>query len=183
MHGGADDTPVAGAVVGFQKGMVMGIGPSQHTILLDDGGGKKKLVLQRHNNSGHIFELADGPPVDCAIFAALRRRSGCRLPIPKVQELVSPRLQLVKERFPSATHADLCDALLTYSPESTLFAMGRTCRQRRSSTDSMQPRRAALLAAASITAPSGFVCLLFCVIFCSCTAHRRLANLGHYALV
>jgi hypothetical protein len=59
-----------------------------------------------------------------AIFASLQAASGCELSIEGVQELVGPRLLRVKERFPSATHDQLCQALLEYSPESALFARG-----------------------------------------------------------
>jgi hypothetical protein len=41
-----------------------------------------------------------------------------------VQELVAPRLQAVQMRFPSAPREELRQALLTYSPESALFAKG-----------------------------------------------------------
>jgi hypothetical protein len=68
-------------------------------------------------------------PQDAAIFASLHVASGCELSVAGVQELVEPRLQLVRERFPSATHDELCRALLTYSPESALFAKGHKSSQ------------------------------------------------------
>ena len=123
--------PVQAAVVAFQKGQFLGLGASRHTLLLDgDDGGKHKLVLQRHGNSGCVFQFSDGPPVDEAVFAALQLRSlsveGWRAALSheEVRELVGARLQQVKARFPTATHDDLCAALLTYSPESALFAKG-----------------------------------------------------------
>jgi hypothetical protein len=143
--------PVQAAVVASQtKGRIFGLGASRHTLLLDGEGGvggKQKLVLQRPGKIGCVFQFSDGPPVDEAVFAALQLRSSsagagsgaagagagvgaassaptARLSIEEVRELVGPRLQQVKVRFPTATHDDLCGALLTYSPESALFAKG-----------------------------------------------------------
>jgi hypothetical protein len=59
-----------------------------------------------------------------AIFKSLHHTSECQISVSLVQELVEPRLLLVQKRFPSAKHDDLCEALLTYSPESALFAKG-----------------------------------------------------------
>jgi hypothetical protein len=61
------------------------------------------------------------------VFEALQRDCGSDdMPLGTVCQLVGARLTLVRQRFPSAPVKDLCEALLTYSPESALFAKGHS---------------------------------------------------------
>jgi hypothetical protein len=92
--------------------------------------GSEDQVEDRKADAIEIERAEDGPPVDSAIFAFLHQ---CQVgscteeegfSVADVQELVEGRLASVKVRFPAATHDNLCDALLTYSPESALFAQG-----------------------------------------------------------
>jgi hypothetical protein len=61
---------------------------------------------------------------DDSVFSTLQQICIGPISLESVRELVGPRLQRVKSRFPSATPADLSTALVTYSPESVLFAKG-----------------------------------------------------------
>ena len=88
--------------------------------------GKGKLhpgKVMKVNGDGTYSVLFDcGDKDDAVTESGIQSRA---MSIREVQELVGARHLRVKGRFPSATHAELCGALLTYSPESALFAKGR----------------------------------------------------------
>ena len=96
---------------------------------IQNSSGKTALQLACENDQYGHSEIADVlDPAGAlernqqAIFLWLQAKSGCQLTVDGVKELVEPRLRLVKDRFPLATHNDLRHALLKYSPESALFA-------------------------------------------------------------
>jgi hypothetical protein len=123
-----------GVIVAFQVGTLLGFGSSKHTVQWYEGGvacGKSKLTLRRNGNNGRRFRVIDGPPNEEGVLLSLVRMSSCKdtdldlsALMMEVKVLVTGRLRRVMQLFPSATHSDLCEALLMYSPESALFAKG-----------------------------------------------------------
>jgi hypothetical protein len=60
------------------------------------------------------------------ILESLVHASDRPISLMHVGALVIGRLRRVQKLFPSASHSDLCEVMLTYSPESALFAKGHT---------------------------------------------------------
>jgi hypothetical protein len=83
---------------------------------------------QCSQNREDARKLESVKPIVQSLLRTLQKHAqgsaeGCPT-LEEICRLVYPRLQRVRKLFPSASDADLCDALLTYSPESALFAKG-----------------------------------------------------------